>query len=206
MRGRVWLIFGVIAGIAVAAGRLPYLAGAGRSLAATSEHLVLSGANRIIAGVAQSGAPRRVVLGIGGVIALLAPGIAALLLIVAARVSLRLRSMIAILILAVGASSFVYQRGGVATGVLVLALTLAGLAVALTGPLVAFPLALVAGLIGASYLPTLFSKHFAATQDGVNALHIAIYNRPGQPLALQIVLLIVALLPFAWAAKLVATG
>ena len=200
------MIVGVIAGIAVAAGRLPYLAGAGRSLAGTAEHLVLSGANRMVRAVADHGAPRRVVLGIGAVIALLVPGVAALLLILAAQVSLRIRSLIAILIVAVGASSYVYQPGGEATGVLVLALAVAGLAVALTGVIVAFPLALVAGLIGASFLPTLFAKHFAATQGAVNALHLAIYNRPGHPFGLQLVLLIVALLPMAWAAKLVAAG
>ena len=206
MRGRVWLIVGVIAGIAVVAGRLPYLAGAGRSLAATAERLVLSGANRIISGAAKRGAPKRVVLGLGGAIAIVIPGITALLMIVAARASLRIRSIIAILIVAVGAASYEYQPHGAATGVLLLALAVAGLAVALTGPLVAFPLALAAGIIGASFLPTLFSDHYAATQRGVSALHQAIFNRPGQPLALQIVLLIVALLPFAWAAKLVAGG
>lgn len=206
MRGRVWLIVGVIAGIAVAAGHLPYLAGAGRSLAATAERLVLSGANRIISGAAHHGAPERAVLGAGGVLAVLVPGITALLMVVAARASLRIRSVIALLIVAVGAASYVYQPHGEATGVLILALAVAGLAVALTGPLVAFPLALGAGLIGGSFLPTLFAKHFAATQSGVDALHIAIYNRPGQPLALQLILLIVALLPFAWAAKLVAAG
>lgn len=206
MKGRVWLVIGVIAGIAVAAGRLPYLAGAGRSLAATAERLVLSAANRIVAAAATQGAPKRVVLGFGGVMAVLVPGVAALLLIIAARVSLRLRSIIAVLIVAVGAASFVYQPHGQASGVLVLALFVAGLAVALTGPVVALPLALVAGLIGASYLPTLFSKHFAATQSSVNAIHTAIYNRPGQPLALQVILLLVALVPFAWAAKLVASS
>jgi hypothetical protein len=206
VKGRVWLILGVIAGIAVAAGRLPYLAGAAKSLAATAEHLVLSGANRIIRGAARYGAPRRVVLGIGGVIAVIVPGIAALLLILAAKVSLRIRSLIAILIVAVGASSYLYHTGGVASGVLILALVVAGLAVALTGPLVAFPLALLAGMIGASFLPTLFARHYEATQSGVNALHEAIYNRPGQPVGLQVILLLVALLPFAWAAKLVAVG
>ena len=204
MRGRVWLVVGVIAGIAVAAGRLPYLAGAGRSLAATAERLVTSGANRIIRAAADHGAPKRVVLGIGGVLAVVVPGITALLLIVAARVSLRVRTLIAMLIVAVGAASYVYQPRGQASGVLVLALAVAGLAVALTGPAVAFPLSLLAGLIGAAFLPTLFAKHFAATQNGVDALHVAIYNRHGHPLALQVVLLIVAVLPLAWAAKLVA--
>jgi hypothetical protein len=204
VRGRVWLVVGVIAGIAIAAGRLPYLAGAGRSLAATAERLVLSGADHIISGAAKHGAPKRVVLGIGGVITVLVPGATALLMIVGAKASLRIRSTIAILIVAVGAASYVYQPHGQASGVLVLALALAGLAVVLTGPLVAFPLALGAGLIGASYLPTLFSNRFAATQNGVNALHTSIYNRPGHPFALQLIMLVVAVVPFAWAAKLVA--
>jgi hypothetical protein len=174
-------------------------------LAATSERLVLSGANRFVKTAAGHGTPKRVVLGIGGVLAVLIPSVTALLLIIAARVSLRIRTLIAMLIVAVGAASYAYQPHGQASGVLVLALIVAGLAVALTGPLVAFPLALAAGLIGASYLPTLFARHFAATQNGVNALHVAIYNRPGQPFALQITLLIVALIPLAWAARLVAS-
>ncbi|MDE3204006.1 MAG: hypothetical protein KGQ66_07265 [Acidobacteriota bacterium] len=206
MRGRVWLVAGVAAGVAVAVGRLPYLAGAGKSLAATAERLVLSLADRLISGAAHHGAPQRVVLGVAGVLAVLVPGFTALLMIVAARTSLRIRTLISLLIVAVGAASYVYQPRGAATGVLLLALALAGLAVALTGPLVAFPLALGAGLIGATFLPTLFAKHFAATQKGVNALHQAIYGRPGQPLALQIGLLLVALLPLAWAARLVAVG
>ena len=139
MRGRVWLIAGSVAGIAVAAGRLPYLAGASRSLAATGEHLVLSGADRLISGAAAHGAPARVVLGAGGVLAVLVPGVTALLLILAAQVSLRVRTIISVLIVAVGAASYVYQPHGQASGVLVLALIVAGLAVVLTGPLVARP-------------------------------------------------------------------
>ena len=40
LRGQVWLIVGVLAGVAIAIGHLPYLAGAGRSLADTAERLV----------------------------------------------------------------------------------------------------------------------------------------------------------------------
>jgi hypothetical protein len=206
VRGRVWLVVGVVAGIAVAAGHLPFLAGAARSLAATAERLVLSLGDRIISGAARTGAPQRVVLGFSGLLAVLVPGVAALLMIVAAKASLRIRSLVAILIVAVGAASFVYQSHGAASGVLLLALAVAGLAVALTGPVVAFPLALAAGLIGATFLPTLFANHFAATQKSVNALHQAIYGHPGQPVALQVALLVVAILPFAWAARMVAAG
>ncbi|HWE56837.1 MAG TPA: hypothetical protein VG435_15095 [Acidimicrobiales bacterium] len=206
MKGRIWLFVGVIVGIAIAAGRVPYLAGAARSLVATAERLVLSGAKDLIKSAAKHGAPKRVVQGVAGVLAVVVPGITALLMIVAAKASLRIRSIIALLIVAVGAASFFYQPHGKAAGVLVLALAIAGLAVAVTGPLVAAPLALGAGLIGAEFLPTLFAKHFAATQSAVQALHLAIYNRPGAPFWLQLVLLIIALLPFAWAAKLVAAS
>lgn len=107
---------------------------------------------------------------------------------------------------ALGALSYFYHPHGNATGVLLLALLFAGLAITLTGPFLAAPLALGAGLIGAEFLPTLFSKHYAATQASVNSLHLAVYNTPGTPLLLQVVLLVVAALPFAWAAKLVLVG
>ncbi len=205
MKGRVWLLIGVALGVAVAIGRLPYLAGAGRSLATTAERLVLSGANRIIAAAASAGASKRVVLGLGSLVAVILPGLTALLLVVAARASLRIRAVIAVLIVALGAASYAYQPHGNATGVLVLALVVAGLAVTLTGPLVAAPLALGAGLIGGEYLPTLVSSGMAATQSSVNAMHLALFNRPGTPAALQVAMLVIAALPFAWAAKLILT-
>lgn len=203
MKGRVWLIIGVALGVAVAVGRLPYLAGAGRSLATTAERLVLSGANRIISAAASAGASKRVVLALGSLVAVVLPGLTALLLVVAARASLRIRAVIAVLIVALGAASYAYQPHGNATGVLILALVVAGLAVTLTGPLVAAPLALGAGLIGGEYLPTLVSGGMAATQSSVNAMHMALFNRPGTPAALQVAMLIIAALPFAWAARLI---
>ena len=203
MKGRVWLIIGVTLGVAVAVGRLPYLAGAGRSLATTAERLVLSGANRIISAAASAGASKRVVLALGSLVAVVLPGLTALLLVVAARASLRIRAVIAVLIVALGAASYAYQPHGNATGVLILALVVAGLAVTLTGPLVAAPLALGAGLIGGEYLPTLVSGGMAATQSSVNAMHMALFNRPGTPAALQVAMLIIAALPFAWAARLI---
>ena len=206
MRGRIWLLVGAAIGIAVAAGRVPYLAGAGRALAGTAERLVQSGANRLVSDVASNGAPKRVIQGIGALLAVALPGITALLLIVAATATLRIRSVIALGVAALGAVSYFYHPHGTASGVLVLALLVAGLAVTLTGPLLVAPLAMGAGLIGAEFLPTLFAQHYAATQSSVNALHLAVYNRPGTPLAMQVVLLIVAALPFAWAAKLIVVG
>ena len=203
MRGRIWLIVGAVLGVAIAAGHLPYIAGAARSLAETAERLVGSGANRIVRGAARVGAPRRVVLGFGGIVAILIPGVTALLLIVAARGSLRLRSIVALVVVALGAASFVYQPGGKATGVLLLALVVGGLAVALTGPLVALPLALLAGLIAGEFLPRLVQSGAHVTQASVNSLHEAIYGRPGMPTALQIIVLVVAAVPFLFAARLI---
>ena len=203
MKGRIWLIIGAALGVAVAVGKLPYLAGAGRSLATTAERLVLSGANRIIAGAASAGASRRVVLGLGSLIAVVLPGLTALLLVVAARGTLRIRAIIAVLIMALGAASFAYQAHGKAAGVLMLAMVVAGLAVTLTGPLLAAPLALGAGLIGGEYLPTLVSGGLAASSSSVNAMHLALFDKPGTPAGLQVALLVVAALPFAWAARLI---
>jgi hypothetical protein len=204
MRGRLWLVVGVLVGIAIAAGRVPYLAGAARSLAGSAEHLVLSGADRLIRSATRHGAPKRAVQGVAGVLTVLVPGVTALLLVVAARATVRIRRLVAVLIVVVGAVSYAYQPHGQATGVLVLALILAGIAVVLSGPLVVAPLAAGAGLIAASFIPTLFSHRSSATRSAVEALHSAIYGRPGDPVGLQIVMLVVALLPMAWAAKLVA--
>jgi hypothetical protein len=203
LRGRIWLILGVIVGIAVALGHLPYLAGAGRSLADTTQRLVASASNHIIHDLASAGAPRRLVLGLSAVIAVLLPGVAALLLVAAARASMYLRSVVALLIVALGASSFLYQPHGKAAGVLLLSLVVAGLAVALTGPLVAAPLAGVASLIGAEYLPSLILSHRHITQVSVEALHEAIFAKSGDPFYLQLVLLIVAALPFLVASRLI---
>jgi hypothetical protein len=203
VRGRVWLIAGAVIGVAIAAGHLPFIAGAARSLAETTERLVGSGANRIIRGAASAGAPKRVVQGFGGLIAILIPGVTALLLIVAARGSLRLRSIIALLVVALGAATYAYQPGGKATGVFLLALVIGGLAVALTGPLVALPLALLAGLIAGEFLPRLVQSSAKVTQASVNSVHQSIYDRPGTPAALQIIVLVVAAVPFLFAARLV---
>ncbi|MBV9660695.1 MAG: hypothetical protein JO337_06020 [Acidimicrobiales bacterium] len=206
--GRLWLVVGAALGVAIALGHLPYLAGAGRSLANTAERLVMSGANRIIHSGADHGAPRRVLLGVGAVLAVALPGLTALLLLVAARASLRLRALIALGMVALGASSYAYQTKGAATGVLLLALLIAGIAVAVTGPLVAAPLAMGAGLIGAEFLPTLVTSRLgsAVSQSSVNAMHLAIYNRPGTPAVLQIALLLLAAVPFAFAARLLISG
>ena len=203
MKGRIWLIAGALLGIAVAAGHVPYLAGAGRSLADTAERLVGSGADRLVRAAASTGAPRRVVLGIGGVIAAVLPGITALLLIVAARSALVLRAVVALLIAALGAASYFYQPNGKATGALVLALAVAAIAVALTGPLVVAPLAALAGLIGGEFLPALLRSSQVVTQRSVNDLHQAIYDHPGTPNALRVAVLVVAAIPFAAAARLV---
>lgn len=207
-RGRVWLYLGVALGIAVAAGRLPFLAGVGKVLADTAERLVASGANRLIREVASVGASRRVVLGFGGLLAVLVPGVASLALVVAARGSLRLRALVGLLIVALGAASYVYEPSGKATGVLVVALVVGAIAVALTGPLVATPLVAIATLIGAEFLPTLLSSHrgSSATQDSVNSLHVALFGHAGTPLALQVLLLVVAAVPLAVAARLMWRG
>jgi hypothetical protein len=192
----------VAAGVAVAAGHLPYLAGAGRTLTTTAERIVQSGERHLVSGAAGSGAPKRLVLALGAVLAVLLPGVTALLLILSARVGLRLRSLVALAVTALGAASFFYQPHGRAAGVLVLALIIGGLAVALTGPALVTPLAFAATLIGATFLPTLFTHRAAATDASVDSLHEAIYGRPGTPLALQLALLILAALPFAAAARL----
>ncbi len=84
VKGRLWLIIGTLVGVAVAAGRLPYLAGAGRSLSGTAEKLVGSGAGRLTSYGSTAGASTRVVLGLSAILAATLPGLTALALVAAA--------------------------------------------------------------------------------------------------------------------------
>jgi hypothetical protein len=200
VRGSRWIVIGAVVGVAMALGGVPFLAGAARSLAATSLRLVEAGGRGLVRDAASAGAPRRVVLGITAVVAVVAPGVTAWLLVLAARGTLRLRAVVAVLIAALGAVSFAYHPGGVATGDLLLALAAAAIAVVATGPLVAGPLALLAGLIGGTVVPALV-LHGAIKRVAVQDLHVAIYDRPGTPLGLAIALVVVALVPFALALR-----
>ncbi len=114
------------------------------------------------------------------------------------------RGLIALGVTLLGIASYFYHPGGNATGVLVLALLLAGLVLVVSGPLVVAPLALGAGLIGAEFLPTVISGHLAATATAVNDLHQAIFASPGTPLALEVLVLVVAIVPFGVAVRLMA--
>jgi hypothetical protein len=203
LRGQVWLILGVLAGIAIAIGRLALVAGAARTFAETAERLVGSVGARLIHDFAATGASQRVVLGLSGLLAVVVPGVTALLLIVAARGTLRLRALIGLVVLGLAIASYLYHPGGQATGVLVLALVVAAIAVAFTGPLVAAPLAALAGLIGAEFLPGLVQSSRAVTQRSVGNVRQALFARPGTPVLLQLAVLLVAVIPFAAAARLV---
>lgn len=174
-------------------------------MANTAERLVGSGASRLVRDAASTGAPRRLVLALAGVVAALLPGVTALLLVLAARRTLRLRALVGLLVVVLGAASFIYQSHGEATGVLVLALAVAAAAVVLTGPLVAAPLVALAALIGGEFLPHLFTNR-DATQGSVNDLHLTIYNTAGTPTLLRIGVLVLAAIPFGLAARMVLRG
>ncbi len=139
MRGRIWLIVGVIVGVAVALGRVPYLAGAGRSLADTTQRLVDSGAKHLVNDLKSHRAPQRVGARLTSLIAILVPGVTALAPRGRSPGQPRIKSIIAALIVLVGLASYFYQPHGKATGVLILALAIAGVAVVAAGPLVAAP-------------------------------------------------------------------
>jgi hypothetical protein len=203
VKGKIWLIVGVVVGIAIGIGKLPYLAGAAGSLSDTAQRIVGSVQLTIIHSAAKHGASYRVVEGLAGLFAILVPGITAVVLMYAARGTLRLRSVIAVLVLALGASSFVYLPHGQASGVLLLALFVAGIALVATGPLVAAPLAAVSALIGTAFLPRLLDTKSKLPNQPVVELHQAIYGSAASPTWLRVVVLIVAIIPFAWAGRLV---
>jgi hypothetical protein len=203
VKGRVWLILGVAAGIAIGIGKLAYLAGAAGSFSDTAQHVVGTTGLTIINDAAHYGASRRVVQGFTALLSVLVPGVTALLLVIAARLVLRLRVVIAVLVLALGVAGFFYLPHGPASGVLLLTVVTAGIALLATGPLVAAPLAALGALIGTEFLPRLVATHSTLPNVPVTTMHEALFGSPGSPLWLQLVVLVVAALPFAGAARLV---
>ncbi len=203
MKGRVWLLVGIAAGIAVGVGKLVFFAGAANSLTETAQRVVGTGGLTLIHSAANSGIPRRAVEGLTAVLAVLVPGVTALLLICAARGALRLRLLLGLLLSVLGVAGFFYLPHGVAAGVATLALVAAGTAVAATGPLVAAPLAALAALIAAAFLPRLLESKSALPNFPVGALHQALFASLGAPLWLRVAVLAIAALPFAFAARLV---
>jgi hypothetical protein len=202
MVGRKWLLIGAVLGVAVGLGHVPYLAGAARSLADTALSLVASGGQHVINAIATTGAPRRVVLGIAAFVAVVAPGFTAFLLVAGARGTLRVRAIVALLLAILGVCSFFYHPAGVASGVVTLALVVAAIAVAASGPLVAAPLAGVAALIGTVFVPRLVT-HASVERRAVEDMHRALFGSAGDPLALRWALVVVAVIPFALALRLV---
>jgi len=201
MKGRIWIILGVLVGIAMGIGHFPYFSGAAASLSDTALRIVGTGGLTLVHDAAHVGAPRRVVEGFQAVVALLVPGVTAFLLILAAKGTLHLRTIVAVLVAALGVAAFVYLPGGDAVGVLLLALAAAGLVVAATGPLVATPLAALAALIATVYLPLLVTDHSTLPAGLVDTLHRALFATPGTPLWLRVIVLVVAIVPFALAAR-----
>jgi hypothetical protein len=202
MKGRPWLLAGLAVGVAIGIGKLPYLSGAASSLSDTSQRLVGSGGLDLVHWLAKHGAPRRVVEGLAAFVSILVPGVTALLLVLAARFTLRLRALIGLLVALLGAAAYHYLGVGIATGTLALALLLAGLvAVAATGPIVVLPLAALAALIGTEYLPRLVTGARSVPRSAVVTLHEAINSHPGAPLWLSVIALVVAAVPLAVAAR-----
>ena len=180
LKGRIWLVLGVVAGIAIGIGKLPYF-GAALSLSDTALRVVGSGGHSLLASAAKHGASRRAINGATAFVSVLVPGVTALLLIYAARTTLRLRALIALLVAALGVASFFYLPHGIAIGVAVMALAAAGIAVAATGPIVAAPLAAIAALIGTSFLPRIIASHSTLPNVPVRVLNQATSRAPPRP-------------------------
>lgn len=201
MRGKLWLLVGIAVGIVIGFGHLGYFAGAAGSLSDTAERLVGSAGHRIITAAASHGAPRRVVLGVAAVLALLVPGVTALLLMIVARGSVRLKGLVALILVGVGIAGFFYLSGGTAVGVAALAFVAAAVAMVATGPLLAAPLAALAAVIGAAFLPRLLDSHSTLANAPVAHLHQALFATAGSPLWLRVVVLVAAAVPFGGALR-----
>jgi hypothetical protein len=204
MGRRLWVLVGVAAGVAISLGHLPYVAGAASSLAQSAVGIVERGGHRLVAAATLSGASRRTVTGVAAVIGLLAPGVTALLLVGAARGVLVVRRVLAVVLGLLAVASFFALPTGDAVGTTGLALVVAGVALAATGPLLVAPLVAVATVIGAADLPRLLGSPRALARP-IGELHQAIYGSAGAPVWLRVLALVVAAVPFAVAARLAAT-
>lgn len=199
----MWLILGIAAGVALGVGKVPYLAGAAGSLSDTAERVVGTAGLTLIHDAARQGASERAVLGLQELLAVLVPGVTSLLLMLAARGTLVLRRIVAVLLAALGVGSYFYLPHGPATGVALLAIAVAGVAIVATGPLVVAPLAAIAALIGVTFLPRLIATSSTVPTAPVSGLHEALFQSAGSPLWLGVAVLVIAALPFAFAARLV---
>ena len=141
--------------------------------------------------------PERAVEGLSAFLAVLLPGVTALLLVIAARATHRVAAAVALLVAVLGVASYFYHSHGVATGALVLALAVAGAAIALSGPLVIAPLGALAGLIGTELLPRLVRGGNTVPAATVRTLYQAIAGHPGSPEWFRVLVLIVAAAPLA---------
>jgi len=203
MKGRVWLLAGIAVGVAVGVGKLAYFAGAATSLSDTAQRIVGSGGHTLVRSAVGHGASLRTLNAVTAVVAVLVPGVTALLLIYAARATLHLRAVVALVMAGLGVAAFFYLPHGVAAGAAVLAFVAAGMAVAATGPLVAAPLAALAALIATEFLPRILATHSTLPNVPVAALNQAIFAGAGSPVWLRVVVLVLAALPFGLAARLV---
>jgi hypothetical protein len=206
MRGRIWIVVGVVAGVAIGLGKLAYFEGAATSLCDTALRVVDTGGLTLIHSAANHGAPRRIVEGLAAVLSVLLPGATAVLLILAARATLRLRQLIGLLLAALGTAAFFYLPGGTAVGVAVLTLLAAGLVVVVTGPFVVAPLVALATLLATVFLPRLADSQGTLLSAPITDLHQALFSTGGSPFWLRMVVLVLAALPFALAARLALGG
>lgn len=200
MKGRIWLVLGLAAGVAIALGRLPLVAPAAQSLASAAMSLADTGARALLRGIASHGASRRTVEAVGAILSVLLPGITAWLAVLAAKGALGLRKLVALAVLALGVASFFYHPvvGSVTT--LALAVAVAAAAVMASGPVVAIALSTLAGLLAAEVLPQLLPGRGGFTAPA-HMLGAALYGSGVSPLIAGIGLLIVAVVPFLLVAK-----
>ena len=165
MKGRIWLIVGVVVGVAIGIGKLPYFDGAATSLCDTA---LASRRHRGLDAHPRRCQPRRATpshrRARGGTCDS-RPGCDGTSTHRRRGATLRLREVIAVLLAALGIASFFYLPGGTAVGVALFALLAAGLVVAVTGPIVVAPLAALASLIATVFLAEAGTNRQLAPDD-----------------------------------------
>jgi hypothetical protein len=194
-----FVIIGVIIGALAALGHIP---GLGHVLGALSSAVVNDGlgvTTKISSHIA--GHDPRLGLVIGVVLGVALPGMACMVLILAARAASSVRRGVGALILLIGLLGFFILPFAQALLVLILSLVVAALLTWVTGAVVVAPLSAIAAVLAVSYGRILLHGTNTTIAKGIVAL--GVLSHVNSPILWKVALLVVAWAGFVGAAMLV---
>lgn len=185
---------GAVIGVALAFGRLPFLAGAATGLARTASEVTVHVTNWVTGLVSDQ--PSRWTETTALVVGLVSPGLTALLLALAARAGIGLRRGIGGLIVVIGLLSFAVLPRAEAAGVFTVCVALGAAAIVGLDVLVVVPCAAVAAMLAVLWSRDVLASHTATNIGEVTQMHALWFpDQPGLFLS-KVVVIAIVFLPF----------